>query len=148
VDGFAIGGGLQLLLVCDHVIAASDAYVSLPAAQEGIVPGAANLRLTRAVGARLARQVILGGRRVSAVEPEARLLLDEVVDPADMDAAVDQALAALAEPAVAANRGKLTFAEEPPGRFRHYMAEFALRQALRLYGDDVVAKAHRFAQPR
>jgi (3,5-dihydroxyphenyl)acetyl-CoA 1,2-dioxygenase len=38
VDGFAIGGGMQLLLVFDQVLAASDAYFSLPAADEGIIP--------------------------------------------------------------------------------------------------------------
>ena len=38
VDGFAIGGGVQLLLVFDQVLAASDAYFSLPAADEGIIP--------------------------------------------------------------------------------------------------------------
>ncbi|MFD0891772.1 enoyl-CoA hydratase/isomerase family protein, partial [Streptosporangium algeriense] len=53
VDAFAIGGGLQLLLVFDRVVAADDAFFSLPAAQEGIVPGVANLRLTRLVGGRL-----------------------------------------------------------------------------------------------
>jgi thioesterase DpgC len=57
VDGFAIGGGMQLLFVFDHGLAASDAYFSLPVAQEGIVPGAANFRLTRAAGPRPARGV-------------------------------------------------------------------------------------------
>jgi (3,5-dihydroxyphenyl)acetyl-CoA 1,2-dioxygenase len=66
VDGFAIGGGMQLLLVFDHVIAAADAYFSLPAAQEGIVPGAANFRLSRSAGSRLSRQIILEGRRIWA----------------------------------------------------------------------------------
>ncbi len=47
VDTFAIGGGAQLLLVFDHVLAGADAFVSLPAAQEGIIPGASNFRLGR-----------------------------------------------------------------------------------------------------
>jgi ParB-like chromosome segregation protein Spo0J len=88
VETFAIGGGAQLLLVLDHVIAASDAYFSLPAAQEGIIPGAANLRLSRAVGPRLARQLILQGRRILATEPVAAQLIDEVVEPTGMDAAI------------------------------------------------------------
>ena len=81
VDSFAIGGGMQLLLVFDHVLAAADAYFSLPAAQEGIVPGAASFRLTRCAGPRLSRQVILEGRRIWATEPAARLLVDEVDRP-------------------------------------------------------------------
>jgi thioesterase DpgC len=144
VDGFAIGGGMQLLLVFDHVLAAADAYLSLPAAQEGIVPGAANFRLTRCAGPRVARQVILGGRRIQANEPAAQLLVDEVVEPADMDQAVERSLDRLQGPAVVANRRLLNLAEEPPGEFRRYMAEFAVSQALRLYSEDVLGKVSRF----
>ncbi|MEW1865029.1 enoyl-CoA hydratase/isomerase family protein [Streptomyces sp. NBC_00669] len=145
VDGFAIGGGMQMLLVFDHVIAASDAYFSLPAAKEGIVPGAANFRLTRFAGPRLARQVILGGRRVRAAEPAARLLVDEVVEPEEMDAAIERGLDRLDGEAVLANRRMLHLAEEPEDGFRAYMAEFALQQALRIYGEDVIGKVGRFA---
>ncbi|MFD8938713.1 (3,5-dihydroxyphenyl)acetyl-CoA 1,2-dioxygenase DpgC [Streptomyces sp. NPDC059578] len=145
VDGFAIGGGAQLLLVCDHVLAASDAYLSLPAAQEGIIPGAANFRLGRHVGPRLSRQVVLGGRRLWATEPEARLLIDEVAEPRDMDAAIDRALSRLDGDAVLANRRMLNLAEEPPDAFRAYLAEFALQQSLRIYGEDVIRKVGRFA---
>lgn len=144
VDGFAIGGGMQLLLVFDHVVAAADAYFSLPAAQEGIVPGAANFRLTRFAGPRVARQVILGGRRIQATEPAAQLLVDEVVEPADMEQAVERSLDRLQSPAVAANRRMMNLAEEPPGEFRRYMAEFAVSQALRLYSEDVLGKVSRF----
>ncbi|MCQ0020797.1 enoyl-CoA hydratase/isomerase family protein [Actinomadura madurae] len=116
VDTFAIGGGAQLLLVFDHVLAAADAYISLPAAQEGIIPGAANLRLPRAAGHRLARQVILGGRRIRATEPDARPLVDEVHESDELDEAVERVLARLRGPAVAANRHMLNFAAEPEGR--------------------------------
>ncbi|HEX7307625.1 (3,5-dihydroxyphenyl)acetyl-CoA 1,2-dioxygenase DpgC [Lentzea sp.] len=145
VDTFAIGGGMQLLLVLDHVVAAADSYLSLPAAQEGIVPGLANLRLTRAVGSRVARQIVLGGRKVWASEPDARLLVDEVADPRGMDAAVDRAADVLASPAVAPNRRMLNHADEPVDQFREYVAEFALTQALRLYSADVLGKVARFS---
>lgn len=145
VDGFAIGGGCQLLLVFDHVLAASDAYLSLPAAAEGIVPGAANLRLGRVAGARLARQVILEGRRIEAGEPDARLLVDEVVPPEELDAAVENALTRYLGDAVAANRRMLNVAEESLDQLREYLAEFALEQALRIHAEDVVDKVGRFA---
>ena len=145
VDSFAIGGGAQLLLVFDHVLAASDAYVSLPAAHEGIIPGASNFRLTRFTGPRVARQVILGGRRIEMNDPDARLLVDEVVPPAEMDTAIDRALARLDADAVRANRRMMTLAEESPEEFGRYMAEFALQQALRIYGEDVIGKVGRFA---
>ncbi|GGN42563.1 (3,5-dihydroxyphenyl)acetyl-CoA 1,2-dioxygenase DpgC [Streptomyces fuscichromogenes] len=145
VDTFAIGGGCQLLLVFDHVIAGADAYVSLPAAQEGIIPGVSNLRLGRVAGARLARQVVLGGRRIRATEPDARLLIDEVVEPDAVDAAVERAADALRAPAVVPNRSMLNLAEEPLDVFRAYVAEFALQQAVRLHAADVGDKAARFS---
>lgn len=145
VDSFAIGGGAQLLLVFDHVIAASDSYFSLPAAKEGIVPGASNFRLTRFTGPRVARQIILDGRQIQADEPDARLIVDEVVAPQEMDEAIEAALARLDGDAVLANRRMMNLADEPPDEFRCYMAEFALQQALRIYGADVIGKVGRFA---
>ena len=144
VDGFAIGGGAQLLFVFDQVLAASDAYFSLPAADEGIIPGAANFRLTRRAGARLSRQVILTGRTIRASEPDARLLVDEIAEPGDLDVAVERCLARMQSPAVIANRRMLTGAEESPAEFLRYMAEFSLQQALRLYSNDVIRKVGRF----
>ncbi|GGZ41655.1 (3,5-dihydroxyphenyl)acetyl-CoA 1,2-dioxygenase DpgC [Streptomyces poonensis] len=143
VDSFAIGGGMQLLLVFDRVIAADDAFFSLPAAQEGIVPGAGNLRLGRLTGSRLARQIILSGRRIRATDPESALVCDDVVTADAMDDAVEAAVRELDNPAVAANRAMLALAEEPADRFRVYMAEFAFTQACRLYGEDVIGKVDR-----
>ncbi|KPI19103.1 Enoyl-CoA hydratase/isomerase [Actinobacteria bacterium OK074] len=143
VDTFAIGGGMQILLVLDRVIAGSDAYFSLPAAQEGIVPGAGNLRLTRQTGARISRQVILDGRRIRADEPMARLVCDETTDPDEVGPAAERAAQRLANPAVVANRRMLNLAEEPPDRLRRYLADFALAQGLRLYSADVLAKVGR-----
>lgn len=145
VDGFAIGGGMQLLLVFDHVIAASDSFLSLPAADEGIIPGAANLRLARIAGARTARQVILSGRRLRAAEPDARFVVDEVVEPEEMDSAIERVLARLRGEAVTTNRRMMNLAEEPTEDFRRYMAEFAVQQSLRLYSPDVLHKAGTFA---
>ncbi len=143
VDTFAIGGGMQLLLVLDRVIAESSAYFSLPAAEEGIVPGLGNLRLPRLAGARLTRQVILGGRRIHATDPEARFVCDEVVEAAELDKAVDRAITELAAPAVAANRRMLALAEEPLDLYRQYLAEFSVVQVARTYSEDVLAKVER-----
>jgi len=144
VDSFAIGGGMQLLLVVDRVIAEDDAYFSLPAADEGIVPGLGNLRLTRLVGGRLARQMILGGRRIQATDPQARLVCDDVVALAGMADAIERAVRELSAPAVAANRLMLTLAEEPVDSYREYLAEFAVAQAARAYRDDVLANVERW----
>ena len=148
VDRFAIGGGAQLLLVMDQVIAASDSYISLPAAQEGIVPGFANLRLTRFLGSRLARQMIIAGKAIRATYPEAALLVDRVVNSEALDGAVDEMIPSLDNPAVVANRRMLRLAEEPDDRFLAYAAEFALEQAQRIYSADVLDNLHRAAARR
>ncbi len=141
VDTFAIGGGMQLLLVADRVVAGADAWFSLPAAKEGIVPGAANLRLTRLTGARLARRIILGGRRVHAGDADAGLVCDDVVPPDEVGEAAERAAAELDSEAVLANRQMLNLAEEPADGLRAYLAEFAYVQACRLHSPDVLAKA-------
>ena len=132
VDGFAIGGGCQLLLAMDYVVAASDAYMTLPARKEGIIPGAANLRLPRFVGDRIARQAILYGRRLDCDTPEGRLICDEIAPPNGVEAAVDRVVEGLTSSGIvsaAGNRRALRVAEEPLDLFRRYMAVYAREQA-------------------
>jgi thioesterase DpgC len=132
VDGFAIGGGCQILLVMDYVVAASDAYLTLPARKEGIIPGAANLRLPRFTGDRIARQAILSGRRIDCAAPEGRLICDEVVAPEAMDQAIDRAIVDFTGSGVvsaAGNRRALRVGMEPLDLFRRYMAVYAREQA-------------------
>jgi thioesterase DpgC len=132
VEAFAIGGGCQLLLTMDRVLAERGVYVSLPARKEGIIPGAANLRLPRFVGGRLARQAILFERTFHADSPEGALLCDEVVEPGAMAGAIARAVAALTDSGLvsaAANRKALRVAQEPLDAFRQYMALYAREQA-------------------
>jgi thioesterase DpgC len=143
IDTFAIGGATQIALVLDRVIAGSDAYFSLPALTEGIIPGAANLRLGRVVGRRMAQRLIFFGEQVAANSPEADALCDEVVAPEEMDAAVAAAADRLADPAVPSNRRMLHLAEEPDDLFRTYMSRYALEQSTRMHSPDVVAKLER-----
>src|SRR5260370_26945274 len=81
LDVFAIGGGCQHLLVMDYVLAAKDAYMTLPARKEGIIPGVSNLRLPRFVGDRIARQAIMYGRRLDCHSPEGRLIRHPALPP-------------------------------------------------------------------
>lgn len=146
VDSFAIGGGAQLLLALDHIVADENSYFSVPAAKEGIIPGLANLRLARFMGRRKARQVILYGRQIWAHEPDGLLLFDEVIEPAKMDLAIERNIQRLSEPGVRENRHMLNLAEEPLEMFLHYAAEFALVQAELLYSEDVLGKVRGFAE--
>src|SRR4051812_10163888 len=132
VDAFAIGGGCQILLTMDYVIAGSDAYMTLPARKEGIIPGASNMRLPRFVGDRIARQAILSGRRLDCDTPEGRMICDEIVPPAALDAALDRVIASFTDSGVvsaAGNRRAFRVSEEPLDTFRRYMAVYAREQA-------------------
>jgi (3,5-dihydroxyphenyl)acetyl-CoA 1,2-dioxygenase len=132
VDGFAIGGHCQVLLCMDHVLAGDDAFLTLPARNEGIIPGLADLRLPRFVGDRIARQAIQAGRRLSCDSPEGRLICDEVVPAAEMDAAIDRAVARLSTSGAVsaiANRRALRVGAEPLDLFRRYCSLYAREQA-------------------
>jgi thioesterase DpgC len=132
VERFAIGGACQLLHVVDHVIATHGARLYLPARREGIIPGASNLRLPRFVGDRAARQAILSGREWVAGEPDAALIVDEVVEPGELDTALEARLEALTSSGLinaAANRRALRVGCEPLDAFREYMALYAREQA-------------------
>jgi (3,5-dihydroxyphenyl)acetyl-CoA 1,2-dioxygenase len=133
VEGFAIGGHCQILLTMDYVLAAQDAFMTLPARKEGIIPGAANLRLPRFTGDRLARQLIQAERRLQCDSAEGRLICDEIVPAAEMDAAIERTVAMLASAgAVGAigNRRAFRIAVEPLDLFRRYCAVYAREQAL------------------
>lgn len=132
LDKFAIGGGCQYLLVMDSIVAGKDAYLSLPARKEGIIPGAANLRLPRFVGERLARQMVLADRRIACDSAEGRLLCDLVVAPEQVDHAVRALIEEMTSSGVvsfAANRRAFRLALEPLDLFRRYMALYAREQS-------------------
>ena len=132
VEGFAIGGHCQILLTMDYTIAADDAYLTLPARKEGIVPGAANLRLPRFVGDRIARQAILAERRIDCASPEGRMICDEVVPGGSMEAKLDEIVQKLTSSGVvsaAGNRRAFRAGEEPLDTFRRYMGVYAREQA-------------------
>jgi (3,5-dihydroxyphenyl)acetyl-CoA 1,2-dioxygenase len=132
VERYAIGGACQLLHVMDHVIAVRGSRLYLPARKEGIIPGASNLRLPRFVGDRAARQAILSGREWTAGDPDADLICDEVVDAAEIEAAIEGRIEALTSSGLvnaAANRAAMRTGEEPLDLFREYMATYAREQA-------------------
>src|SRR4051794_18279669 len=126
-ETFAIGGGCQLLLTVDHILAEQGTRCTLPARNEGIIPGAANLRLPRFVGDRRARQAILSDRELAPEE-----LADDIVAPGEMDAAIERTAAHLASAGAVsgvANRRAIRIAQEPLDVFREYMATYSREQA-------------------
>jgi enoyl-CoA hydratase/carnithine racemase len=146
VDSFAIGGGCQHLLVMDYVLAANDAYLTLPARKEGIIPGAANLRLPRFVGDRIARQAIMYGRRLDCDSAEGRLICDEVVPPDEMDRALARVIEGLTSSGVVSmvsNRRGLRLGQEPLDLFRRYLAFYAREQAVCHFSPILIANLER-----
>ena len=132
VEEFAIGGGCQILLAVDYVLAADNAYMTLPARKEGIIPGLANLRLPRFVGDRIARQAIMYGRRLDCDTPEGRLICDEIAPAAEMDAAIARVVENFTSSGVVSavgNRRALRIGEEPLDLFRRYLAVYTREQA-------------------
>jgi enoyl-CoA hydratase/carnithine racemase len=80
VFGFALGGGCELALSCDLIVAADDAVMGLPEVSRGLVPaGGGTQLLVRRVGRSVARDLVLTGRRVGADEALRLGLADRVV---------------------------------------------------------------------
>jgi thioesterase DpgC len=146
VDHFAIGGGCQHLLVMDYVLAANNAFMTLPARKEGIIPGAANMRLPRFVDDRIARQAIMMGRRFDCDSAEGRMICDELVPPERMDAALNDVIDAMTNSGVVSavsNRRAFRIGQEPLDLFRRYVALYAREQAYCHFSPALIANLER-----
>ncbi|MFL5680403.1 MAG: enoyl-CoA hydratase-related protein [Chloroflexota bacterium] len=118
VRGVALGGGCELAMACDMIVAAEDAKFGQPEIKLGVMPGAGGTqRLTRAVGKAKAMQMVLTGEPITAREAEARGLVTRVVPTAEtLDSAFELAarIAAMPPAAVIAAKEAVNRAFEVP----------------------------------
>jgi enoyl-CoA hydratase len=108
VRGFALGGGCELAMSCDMIVAGDDAQFGQPEIKLGVMPGAGGTqRMTRAIGKAKAMELVLTGRTMRAEEAESAGLVTKVV-PADSTLDEALALAALvaAQPPLAVRAAK------------------------------------------
>lgn len=105
VSGFALGGGCELAMICDFIIASTTAKFGQPEITLGVMPGmGGSQRLTRAVGKAKAMDLCLTGRMMDAEEAERAGLVARVVAPERLlDEALEAAvkIASFSQPAVA-----------------------------------------------
>ncbi|MGH7319033.1 MAG: enoyl-CoA hydratase/isomerase family protein [Candidatus Rokuibacteriota bacterium] len=107
VQGYCLGGGLQLIITCDARVAADDAILGLPAAKEAFLPGMGTYRLPRLIGAGWGRHLILSGENIGAEEAHRIGLVNRVVPRADLE----RELAAWAARYLEVPRSSLTWAK-------------------------------------
>jgi enoyl-CoA hydratase len=94
VAGFALGGGCELAMMCDFIIAADNARFGQPEIKLGTIPGAGGTqRLPRAIGKSKAMEMVLTGRMMNAAEAERAGLVSRVVATAEL---MNEALASAA----------------------------------------------------
>ena len=118
VRGFALGGGCELAMSCDIIVAAEDASFGQPEINLGVMPGAGGTqRMTRAIGKARAMDLILTGRTIGAAEAERIGLVSRVVAPEEtLDEAIELAsrIASQAPVAVLAAKEAIKQAGELP----------------------------------
>ena len=108
VRGFALGGGCELAMACDMLVAGDDARFGQPEIKLGVMPGAGGTqRLTRAIGKARAMELILTGRTMDAREAEAAGLVTRIVPAGEtLDSALDLAATIATMPPVAVRAAK------------------------------------------
>ncbi|MFA1622262.1 enoyl-CoA hydratase [Rhizobium mongolense] len=130
VSGFALGGGCELAMMCDFIIASDTAKFGQPEITLGVIPGmGGSQRLTRMVGKSKAMDMVLTGRMMDAAEAERAGLVSRVVAPERL---LDEALAA-ADKIASLSQPSVLMAKEAVNRALETTLEEGLRFERRLF---------------
>lgn len=118
VSGYALGGGFELALMCDVILASDSAKFGFPEIGLGVIPGIGGTqRIVRAVGYPKAAELVLTGRRIDAAEAERIGIVSRVVPAAELQAEAEQLATAISTkslPALVAAKAALDAALETP----------------------------------
>jgi enoyl-CoA hydratase/carnithine racemase len=108
VSGYALGGGCELALACDMIVASEDAQFGQPEILLGIIPGGGGTqRLARVMGKQRAMELVLTGRRISASEANELGIVTKLAPPDTwLDAALELAATVAERPPLAVRLGK------------------------------------------
>ena len=150
VNGFALGGGLELALACDVIIAAEHARLGLPEPRVGLMAAAGGVhRLPRHVPLKVAMGMILTGRPVSAAEAARIGLVNEVVPAGDLLATAERWAREMSECSPLAVQASKQAALQGLGRpvAEAMVAHYPLVQKL-FTSEDVVEGPRAFAEKR
>lgn len=125
IDGYALGGGLEMALACDFRIASNRSTIGLPEVDIGLIPGGGGTqRLTEIVGPSLSKRLTMTGEHVSADIAQGWGILDDVVGAEHLDEAVERF----------SNR----IAEKPPTAIR------ALKDVINMYSETGLEEGRRY----
>jgi enoyl-CoA hydratase/carnithine racemase len=118
VSGYALGGGCELALICDMVVASETAEFGQPEILLGIIPGGGGTqRLARVMGKQRAMELVLTGRRIGAAEAHSLGIVNQVAQAGEwLEAALELAEVVARRPPLAVRLGKqaVLAAEETP----------------------------------
>jgi enoyl-CoA hydratase len=108
VSGFALGGGCELAMLCDMIVASETAQFGQPEIKLGLIPGAGGTqRMTKAIGKARTMDLVLTGRNFTAQEAFDMGLVSRIVPPAEwLEGAINMAKEIASMPAIAVREGK------------------------------------------
>jgi len=150
VRGYALGGGFELALACDLVIAADDAVFGLPEARLGLIPGAGGVfRLARQLPTHVAMGYLLTGRRMDAATARHFGLVNEVVPAEQLSACVDGWVGDLCAGAPLSVRAikQAAYASLDMGLEQAFQTRFP-REEIRMHSQDAREGPRAFAERR
>ena len=149
VNGHALAGGFGLMLACDLVVAASSAEMGTPEVNIGLWPFMISAVIQRDLPRKVALDLMLSGRRISASEGERWGFVNRVVEPTDLDKAVDELVAELKSksPLILA-LGKRSFYRAEDMSFEQGLQYLAGMLTVCLESEDTVEGVTAFLQKR